>query len=149
MAQQVDYFHSLIILLSPANEIKAPTADTKFCGEVAFQKWLTTGTQENEDSWAFHGKPKPCKLHPCNCGFSTAGTGGTGMECSVETAAAPGSRCSPGLRVVCLQHKCGDLVRIGGNSPRLLFSHRFREAVAPTGEQNPPDGQSGQSKERV
>lgn len=59
MAQQFDYFHSLFILLSPANEIKAPTADMKFYGKVAFQKSLTTCTQESKDSWAFHGKPKP------------------------------------------------------------------------------------------
>lgn len=96
--QQFDYFHSLFILLSPANEIKAPTADRKFCGKVAFQKLLTTCTQENKDSWAFHGKRNPCKPHPCNRGCSAARTGGTGMESIVEAAAAPGSRCSPGLR---------------------------------------------------
>lgn len=98
MAQQFDYFHSLFILLSPANEIKAPTADMKFCGKVAFQKWLTTYTQENKDSWAFRGKLKPSEPHPCNRGCSTAGTGGTGMECIVGTAASPGSQWSPGLR---------------------------------------------------
>lgn len=40
MAQQFDYFHSLIILLSPANEIKAPTADMKFCWEGCFSKMI-------------------------------------------------------------------------------------------------------------
>jgi len=30
IAQQCDYFHSLFIFLSPANEIKATTADMKF-----------------------------------------------------------------------------------------------------------------------
>lgn len=139
---QLSYFLQQIISM----EIKAPIGDMKFCGEVAFQKWLTTGTQGNKDSWAFHGKPKPCKPHPCNGGCKDRGNW-CGVHC--------GDCCSPREpvftrawrgRVVCLQHECGDLVRIGENSPRILFRRRFREAVAPTGEQNPPDDQSAQSK---
>lgn len=92
------------------------------------------------------GNQSPESLIHAIMATALQGQGEACMESVVEIAAAPGSRRSPGLRGVCLQHEYGDWVR---KHPKESFQPRFMEAVAPTGVWNPPEDQSAQSKEWV